>query len=125
MCICSDSGKTGNYKFSVVALGKLDAQKYIVNRDGYIYDGKLNSRLYKLCGATSRNDNIVIFMCKLHCYITAGEQIAGLDRKSNVIARLCYIGKYVSHALVRGDCKNLGFLHIFLLMGFVNVKWLF
>ena len=46
MCICSDSGKTGNYKFSVVALGKLDAQKYIVNRDGYIYDGKLNSRLY-------------------------------------------------------------------------------
>ena len=31
------------------ALGKLDAQKYIVNRDGYIYDGKLNSRLYKLC----------------------------------------------------------------------------
>ena len=64
-------------------------------------------------------------MCKLHCYITAGEQIAGLDRKSNVIARLCYIGKYVSHALVRGDCKNLGFLHIFLLLGFVNVKWLF
>ena len=58
MCICSDSGKTGNYKFSVVALGKLDAQKYIVNRDGYIYDGKLNSRLYKLCSATSRNDNI-------------------------------------------------------------------
>lgn len=40
MCICSDSGKTGNYKFSVVALGKLDAQKYIVNRDGYIYDAR-------------------------------------------------------------------------------------
>ena len=122
MCICSDSGKTGNYEFAVVALGKLDAQKYIVNRDGYIYDRELNSGLYKLCCTASRNDNIVIFMCKLHGDITACEQITGLDSKSNVIARLCYIGKYVSHALVRGNCKNLGFLHIFLLLGFVNVK---